>query len=393
MLNEINNFVNNGVNKYIEEALSKQNANIHSKFNEVEMFDFDKMYKKIGNKLFSSGYSNIYEWMNQYEQIRLVEYKVFILIKEYLDKFNIKMYIGYDFLKTLYLYFKLVDHRSSVRFTIYTDTNLIIYVNDPIPWNDNRCTILFSSNDIIPESKFDFVKWYSPKHGNLLHSDINQSDSEKMSKLIKYIHPNIYADYMMCMDENNILGILNDEIVNKEMKEMKNKIHLLSAESQISCIQYEKYMKEMISNIQTLNNQIENLSIKNDLLQKSNDSKNKKYDELVKKCSIICEDRDALWRDYIDIDYEFKDLSDKYCDLCDKFNILESYSTEKSETIMMQLNDYESKIYNIKSNSMTYNYGLSKTNEPTMNVSISYKYEFSLIICLFIMYIIYIYSI
>lgn len=344
------NAIENQVNMYIENALKQQSANIHAKFDEEEMFDMDRMYKKITNKFRfqhvcfcgededECNCTNKVIPSNIFRNISALKY-----CKEICDKHNVKMYFGRELYSALIAIAsdKLCNTNFSV--TIYTNKNLhitlcgsdISFVFDHDIWVDR-----IWNNQIVRGCDYDDNFTFTNIDYNLFIEDVpyfNKEEDEHMAKLIDYIHPNIYADYMMCMEPNDIMGLLHTGIANASLIETNKQ---LSEQLQSSRDAHKQEMENALSKINEMTNEIELLEIKNAVIEKTNYSNHTKYSHLSEKYN-------SLWEDHCELDNEFYLLAEKYSHLCDEFDTFAASVARKKEMHDMQLTDKESQMHRL----------------------------------------------
>lgn len=215
-MNNLFNNIEGQINKYIETELIRYNADLTKKFDENILFNEEIMEKKIKSKL-NKCYFQDCGYIN-YTKISDLAF-IDKLIK-FLNKYNIIIYFGY--LNNI-LISRQYDNTKRLEF--YTNTNIKIfysYTFNVSPYGHIELT----NNDNIRISFSIYNDSIDGRISRLSNEEItvSPSDEEKLKNVLKYINPNIYADYLLCCEENEIRGILTNRLIdNEEIKVNKEK--------------------------------------------------------------------------------------------------------------------------------------------------------------------------
>lgn len=232
-----NNKINGNKNKYKNKTSKKNNGKTkkvkknnrktiikHNKYNQRggimsklfnvdDIFDHEKVFEKIERK---RNMQDLRERPHMYDRDssnKLYENEVIKLLENELDKFNIKMYLGR---MTEYQYLDVFS-----RIIIYTNKNIalqITHIKKPPEYNSNVHTIVISAHIYNDPTKIfsNFVKAFDIRYDfgggkNYLYNSngIFNFPENDMKNLYDYINPNIYADYMTLLSEDEIMEIID----------------------------------------------------------------------------------------------------------------------------------------------------------------------------------------
>ena len=239
-MNELYTNIEQNVNKYIESTLSNYNIDLSQKFNEELLFDENYMVKKIKKKL---GLKNSnYNLPSEHCIIK----QIVNLLKPY----NIKIYYSYVNIVKMGLGAMVCP------LEFYTNTNLKITLCNIAFYNGSGVSVCFSTTN----GNVNFSDYIQPGQGEL------RCDASQLSKVIKYLNPNIYADYLLCCEDCEIRGLLLNGLMNNnlliENAELKNDIQVMKNELFEKTNKLETTVKSILSYKEEIK-QLESTNTKN----------------------------------------------------------------------------------------------------------------------------------
>lgn len=306
---------NHKIEKFVDDKIFKRINEISSTpdIDEELLFNNENLYNKLcTNKVLSNYQEGNYPIIDNYPIIIFLNK---ILKEIYPD---IKIYIGYQNYLKYKLEFKKEIHplnsfKPNQIYILYTNYSFLIEL-ETVFKNGTNCTINFKSFNntsnmfFIKDNKF---KYYTLEqdfteincggiNASIFNKDVNKKTNTYFTIMnifktclisrVKYIHPSIYVDYM--------LYINNDEVINyfikidkNKMQEKNNKIKLYK----IQLKQNEEIIESLTEKETILNKLIQELEIKNnELLEKLNNKKIIKINSIIdstsnKKINLITE--------------------------------------------------------------------------------------------------------
>lgn len=137
-------------------------------------------------------------------------------VQKFLDGMNLGIKIYYGYLNTVRINTTAISiHNDSNVFTFYTNTNLLLDVRNPMGCNDSYVSIRFYSKN----KDIDFGLTHKRSTGDNLvemlpggHPSTQNIGKNKQiieHKLIKYMNPCIYNDFLLTCDESVVAGAFN----------------------------------------------------------------------------------------------------------------------------------------------------------------------------------------
>jgi predicted nucleic acid-binding Zn-ribbon protein len=177
-----------------------------------------------------------------------------IIVKE-LSKYNVKIYFGH-------LNSKLWEISSNGRVPIvmYTNTNLIVKISDTCFRSSSAVYVSFYTND----KRIEFGGNIMPDGSERFHSDTSQWASH-FEKLVTYVDPRIYADYISGGSVSEIQSWL---LSHQKIERTKNDLHRALENIQLENALLSDANQKVIQEIEKLKRVIDEGTKKYDCMER-----------------------------------------------------------------------------------------------------------------------------
>lgn len=303
----INEFISNNINGFISNNIK----NISMDFDEELMFDNENNKKMMMNNRINSLVNNTLKYSGQdgWKEVLLIT-----KIQEFMDKYNVKLYFGYNTYSTTAAVSN--SQHQAKEFIVYTNTNLYIVFNYSVnqsgtylsgqiyAYNINReDTNLFSLSNI-QQNNYPQKEWYIRYREKIIDISNILEDKELdyiiRSNLIMSIHPYVYADYLFLCNPTDTLKILNsskEKVANIERKYDNKCKELENMNGTVNSLKDSK--NELIKDYEILQNN-------HRVILEENESLNDNIIELIEDISKLNNDSTILNEKYTKLLFDFE---------------------------------------------------------------------------------------
>lgn len=280
-MEDITNIITEKINKEIEKRLSIYvNKDLNYQFDIEKIFDYEDLYSKI---------QVFYKNENSIPLKKLTKSNTLIAIQKFFKELNLDIKIYYGVINTLHCSSPIYSYARPIIYTFYTNTNLIIEINNINPSNGANACIRFYTKD---DSSIDLSLVANPGMGDYLMKSCQYSQSVNstpfnkeecfniLNKTIKYINPNIYIDYLTICDEPTISSVFNKDKENEKINILEIKNKQLIEQKSILQTQYETYIDNILKSDNEKIEKLEqdNTRLTRELLLSCEDNNNKQYE-------------------------------------------------------------------------------------------------------------------